>query len=157
MADLRHSQRNMSASPLLGPGMIAWASDWPDWVRVPDQEEPHPVICVGVRLDGMIAILPCSKHGDQGRLQVPIRNKGKPSIASAFKPKGPLSVDPTWVCVADKNWKSNLRWVQVRQGVLTLPKGDIKLRKVTRIKPEEYELLSEHLASALKETINRRR
>ncbi len=103
--------------PMLRAGVIAWAHTWPDWERLPGQEEPHPVIALGQNKNGEIALLPCSSKGDLGKLQMPLRQTSYLQCPSAFRPRGPLTKDPTWVCVADKNWRLNLRWpADVGQG-----------------------------------------
>jgi len=137
--------------------MIAWAHTWPEWQSVPGQESPHPIIGLGLNQDGELALLPCSSKGDLGRLQIPLRRAAFLECPSAFKPRGPLSADPTWVCVADKFWQPNLRWAKVEPGRLVFPKDTIRLRRITKLANDDWHRLKTELARAIKATKDRQR
>lgn len=128
--------------PALVPGMIAWASTWPDWERIAGQESPHPILIIGNNQDGEVAVLPLSSKPDLGRFQLAITREVFPS---AFTPKGPLSVSPSYVCIADRQGALTMRWAAIEPGALVLPKGRINLRKMASLAPDQWRRLQQQL------------
>lgn len=139
------SQRT-SQLTLLNPGMIAWAATWPDWETIPGQESPHPVLAIGQNADGEIAVLPLSSKPDLGQAQVAITSQNCPS---AFRPLGPLSVSPSFICIADRRWGLTMRWVPVVAGALVLPRGRVGLRRITALDATDWERLKRVLGAAV--------
>ncbi len=135
-----------SPTTLFRPGMVAWASTWPDWETIAGQESPHPVLAIGQNHAGEIAVLPLSSKPDLGRAQLPITPQEYPS---AFTPRGPLSVSPSFICIADRHWALTLRWVGVAPGYLVLPKGRIGLRRITTLDAGDWVRLQRTLSIAV--------
>jgi hypothetical protein len=137
-------------SPILAPGMIAWATTWPDWERIPGQESPHPLLALSRNAAGEVAVLPLSSKPDLGQAQLPITVADCPS---AFAPRGPLSVSPSFICIADRRWEVTLRWATVAPGALVLPKGRIGLRRIAVLDPADWQRLQQTLGVAIRRAL----
>jgi hypothetical protein len=129
---------------IMQPGSIAWSQTWPPWQHG-DQECPHPIIAIGSENDGKIAIAPCSSKGSLGRLQIPINTKTPIICPSAFRPKGCLSVEPTWICITDKNGNSNIRMATITNNALIFGTKPIKIRAITILESEDWQRLKHKL------------
>jgi len=133
--------------------MLAWASTWPDWQSAEGAESPHPVIAIGGNAVGEVAVLPVSSKPDLGKARLALTMAAYPS---AFTPRGPLSISPSFICIADRTWALTMRWARVGADALVLPRGEIRLRRITVLDPAEWRRLQGELAIAITQARERK-